>query len=108
DGIRYFHVTGVQTCALPIFESYSSSQTSPSQPGYDQVETPKRNCAGSCRASALHSCAAGAGSTLAMSRRVETSGFAREAAEFEELLEGWRSASPKKSSCILVTGTEVG
>src|SRR5690606_39779230 len=22
DGIRFFHVTGVQTCALPIFEAY--------------------------------------------------------------------------------------
>src|SRR5690606_40337864 len=23
DGIRYFHVTGVQTCALPIFVAYA-------------------------------------------------------------------------------------
>src|SRR5690606_39767888 len=38
DGIRAFHVTGVQTCALPIFlsvimESYRSH-------GFDEIETP--------------------------------------------------------------------
>src|SRR5690606_40388966 len=27
DGIRDFHVTGVQTCALPIFQSVDSPQT---------------------------------------------------------------------------------
>src|SRR5690606_40383015 len=30
DGIRYFHVTGVQTCALPIFTGFT--QMSPSGP----------------------------------------------------------------------------
>src|SRR5690606_24014134 len=29
DGIRYFHVTGVQTCALPIFTSTGSATGTP-------------------------------------------------------------------------------
>src|SRR5690606_40226917 len=37
DGIRDFHVTGVQTCALPIFKSYrvaALQRLSLSEPGY--------------------------------------------------------------------------
>src|SRR5690606_40652951 len=37
DGIRDFHVTGVQTCALPIFWHVSSSRSSLSGP------LPRRN-----------------------------------------------------------------
>src|SRR5690606_29625500 len=33
DGIRAFHVTGVQTCALPIFDLFTSRQSESSHRG---------------------------------------------------------------------------
>src|SRR5690606_42161889 len=45
DGIRDFHVTGVQTCALPIWNPWSRApQTAPCKfwaRGYSQRSTPK-------------------------------------------------------------------
>src|SRR5690606_39368936 len=37
DGIRGFHVTGVQTCALPIFTFYSADEALPAFDDYDMA-----------------------------------------------------------------------
>src|SRR5690606_40144401 len=35
DGIRDFHVTGVQTCALPIYKAYTNGQYDPDKSLYE-------------------------------------------------------------------------
>src|SRR5207302_7940269 len=48
DGIRYFHVTGVQTCALPISSSprrsASAARSSPSPRSPSSVSGFRRTC----------------------------------------------------------------
>src|SRR5690606_39899390 len=44
DDIRYFHVTGVQTCALPIFKLISNSnQPHPPPRFHSREQTVKKN-----------------------------------------------------------------
>src|SRR5690606_39578697 len=40
DGIRYFHVTGVQTCALPIYLSSLNAIAVAGEPPHDLDEQP--------------------------------------------------------------------
>src|SRR5690606_40320054 len=42
DGIRDFHVTGVQTCALPILEAWVNKSPIGAEPGFQSDAIPKQ------------------------------------------------------------------